>query len=313
MSPLFIIIGVGIVIGLVTVLIGFFGRPAGQDLVDDRVGVATERKEVRPKNEQRTLTSAVNRAIAGRGLFPNMSTQLARADLKITVGEYVMMCVLFAVIGVLLFVVIQRPYLSPIGILVGAFAPRIYVGSRQSARLKTFDSQLGDGLNLMVNSLRAGYSTLQAMEVISREMPTPISVEFGRVVKEMQLGVPFESAMLNLLRRIPSGDLDLVITAMSVQREVGGNLAEVLDAISFTIRERVRIKGEIKVMTAQGRITGYVITALPFGLGIFIYFVNPDYMNGMFRDPCGWIMLGISVVMIAIGYFVVDKIVSIEV
>ena len=154
------------------------------------------------------------------------------------------------------FIVINRYIFIPVGVIVGFFGPRIYLGMRKSARLKAFDNQLGDALNLIVNSLRAGYSTTQALEVISNEMPSPISDEFGRVVLELQLGVSFDTAMANLLRRMPSPDMDLVITAMSVQREVGGNLAEVLDAISFTIRERVRIKGEIKTLTAQGRITG---------------------------------------------------------
>ena len=165
----------------------------------------------------------------------------------------------------------------------------------------------------MVNSLRAGYSTMQAMEVISNEMPVPISEEFGRVVMELQLGVPFDTAMANLMRRMPSADMDLVITAMSVQREVGGNLAEVLDAISFTIRERVRIKGEIKAMTAQGRITGYVITALPFALAGLIYMMTPDFMGVLFTDPCGYVLIIVSIIMIGLGYFVINKIVSIEV
>jgi tight adherence protein B len=165
----------------------------------------------------------------------------------------------------------------------------------------------------MVNSLRAGYSTMQAMEVISNEMPAPISEEFTRVVMELQLGVSFDTAMANLMRRVPSGDMDLVVTAMSVQREVGGNLAEVLDAISFTIRERVRIKGEIKTLTAQGRMTGYVVTGLPFALGGFIYAVNPEFMGVLFTETCGIIMLVISLFLIGLGYFVINKIVDIEV
>jgi tight adherence protein B len=119
--------------------------------------------------------------------------------------------------------------------------------------------------------------------------------------------------MSNLLRRMPSPDMDLVITAMSVQREVGGNLAEVLDAITFTIRERVRIKGEIKVLTAQGRITGYVITGLPFILSGVIYMVNPEFMSGMFEDPCGWAMLGVALFLLVIGYISVSKITNIEI
>lgn len=304
------------VVAIIVLIIGLSGRPAGQELVDERVGGKPQKKK-KEKAEAEARTSpigaAVDRAIAGRGFAQNMSTQLARADMKVTVGEFIVFSLTLSMLAGVVFYALKRPILIPVGIVGGLFAPRLYVGSRQGQRLKAFNNQLGDALNLMVNSLRAGYSTMQAMEVISKEMPAPISVEFGRVVLEMQLGVPFDNAMANLMRRVPSADLDLVITAMSVQREVGGNLAEVLDSISFTIRERVRIKGEIKVLTAQGQITGYVITALPFALGGFIYIVNPDYMGGMLSDPCGWIMLGVALVMIVIGFVVVRKIVNIEV
>jgi tight adherence protein B len=137
------------------------------------------------------------------------------------------------------------------GFVLGAFLPRIYINIQKGKRLVRFNNQLADMLNLMVNGLRAGYSTMQAMEAVSKELPAPISEEFRRVVQEMQLGVTMEQALDNLLRRIPSLDLDLVITAMNVQREVGGNLAEILATISHTIRERVRVKGEIRVLTAQ--------------------------------------------------------------
>lgn len=315
MSPILIIIGVVVVLAVILLVVGLSGRPAGQELVEERLGEPEKKRPPKEKKGKResVVGAAVDRAVAGRGFAQNLATQLARANLKWTVGEFIVMTVVLAMGAGLLFFVIKRIVLVPIGVIGGFFLPRIYLAQRMNKRLKEFNDQLGDALNLMVNSLRAGYSTLQAMEVISDEMPAPISEEFGRVVLEMQLGVPFDTAMANLMRRVPSPDMDLVVTAMSVQREVGGNLAEVLDAISFTIRERIRIKGEIKVMTSQGRMTGYVITLLPFALGVFIYMVNPEFMGQMFTDPCGWIMIGISVVMIGAGYFVINKIVSIEV
>jgi tight adherence protein B len=130
-----------------------------------------------------------------------------------------------------------------IGAIAGAVGPGMYVKSQQKKRLQKFNDQLSDMLNLMVNGLRAGYSTMQALEAISKELPAPICDEFRRVIQEMQIGIPMETALDNLLRRIPSEDLDFVVTAINVQREVGGNLSEILDNISFTIRERVRIKG----------------------------------------------------------------------
>jgi tight adherence protein B len=174
-------------------------------------------------------------------------------------------------------------------------------------------------LNLMVNGLRAGYSTMQAMEAVSKELPAPICDEFRRVVQEMQLGVSMQAALENLLRRIPSEDLDLVITAINVQREVGGNLAEILDTISYTIRERVRIKGEIRVLTTQVMYSGRFLSMMPlFVMGI-LYLLNREYMMEYFKPennaniPCGYIALACAATLIMIGYVVMNKIGDIEV
>lgn len=318
MTFLFIIGGI-VVVAIILLVVGLAGRPAGDALVEERLGKKSRRGKEESEASASTgrredaVSAAVDRAVAGRSFANNLATQLAQANLKWTVGEFLVLTVLLAISLGLLLYVMNRYILIPIGVLAGFFVPRIYLGIRKNKRLKDFNDQLGDALNLMVNSLRAGYSTMQAIEVISKEMPAPISEEFGRVVLELQLGVPFDTAMGNLIRRMPSPDMDLVITAMSVQREVGGNLAEVLDAISFTIRERVRIKGEIKTLTAQGTITGYVITALPFGLAILLYMINPGFMGGLFTDPCGWMMIGIALVLIVVGFVVVRKIVNIEV
>ncbi len=313
-----IVLGVLLMGAIVALLfVALRKRPEGQDLLDDRLGD----REKKPKKKEKETGSrresavgaAVGRAVAGRGFAQNFGTKLAQANMKWTVGEFIALSLAAAAGLAAVAWVLQRPILIPIGFVIGIVIPNIYVGMRKNSRLKSFNDQLGDALNLMVNSLRAGYSTMQAMEVISNEMPVPISEEFGRVVLELQLGISFDTGMVNLLRRVPSADMDLVVTAMNVQREVGGNLAEVLDSISFTIRERVRIKGEIKVMTSQGRITGYLITALPFILTVLIYLINPEFMGQMFKDMCGWIMIGISVLLIGIGYFLINKIVSIEV
>jgi len=175
-------------------------------------------------------------------------------------------------------------------------------------------------LNLMVNGLRAGYSVMQALEAVSRELPAPISDEFRRVVQEMQIGISMEKALENLLRRIPSEDLDFVVTAVNVQREVGGNLAEILDTISFTIRERVRIKGEIRIMTAQVRTSGAVLSLIPVFLGVALWFISPEYIGTFFavspstpQPICGISAVGTIVGMIVAGYFVMQKIADIEV
>jgi tight adherence protein B len=202
------------------------------------------------------------------------------------------------------------------GVLL-SFAPNLYIAYAARKRIKSFNNQLGDGITLMANSLRSGYSFLQSMDLVSREAPTPMSSEFRRVVQEIGLGLSTEEALANLLRRVPSEDLDLLITAVNIQHEVGGNLAQILETIGHTIRERVRIKGEIQVLTAQGRISAYVITGLPIALTIMITLINPDYMAPMFvfgLPPKAWCCLPVAaLVMIIAGFFAIMKIVDIEV
>jgi tight adherence protein B len=213
------------------------------------------------------------------------------------------------------------------GLILGFFFPKFFVKMKQRQRLKAFNNQLGDGITLMANGLRAGYSLLQAMDACGREMPAPMSIEFSRVVREIGLGVDNERAFNNLLRRVPSDDLDLMITAISVQQEVGGNLAEILEIIGFVIRERVRIKGEIQVLTAQGQLSGYVISFLPIALGLILYAMNPEYIGRMFQSceargltadqacsqPCGWIMIGVALLGIAAGFYAIQRVIDIEV
>jgi len=192
----------------------------------------------------------------------------------------------------------------------------MYLKSQQNKRLIKFDQQLPDMLNLMVNGLRAGFSTMQAMEAVSKELPPPISDEFRRVIQEMQLGVSMEKALENLLIRIPSDDLDLTITAINVQREVGGNLAEILDSISYTIRERIRIKGEIRVLTTQVMYSGRFLSMLPlFVIGI-LYVLNREYIMEFFEPEsgiCGIIALVVAGLLIIAGYFAMNKLGDIEV
>jgi tight adherence protein B len=166
---------------------------------------------------------------------------------------------------------------------------------------------------LLANSLRSGFGIVQSMETVADQLPNPIAAEFHRVTQEIGLGLHYEEALNNMLRRVPSEDLDLMITAINIQGKVGGNLAEILDIIGHTIRERVRIKGEIRVLTAQQMISGYILIALPVLLSLVLYLINETYVGRMFTDPCGWIMIGTGVIMIVTGFLIIRKIVNIEV
>jgi tight adherence protein B len=195
--------------------------------------------------------------------------------------------------------------------MLGYLAPQVYLDLRIRKRGKAFDAQLGDALILAANSLRTGYSFLQAVEMVSREMRPPLSTEFARMLREMNLGVTTEDAMRNMTKRVDSSDLDLALTAVLIQRQVGGNLAEVLDGIAATIRERFKLKGDIKTLTAQGRVSGLIISFLPIALAVVIFLMNPPYIN-VVRAPLGRMMLVSSAVGMVAGFIWVRRIVNID-
>jgi tight adherence protein B len=244
--------------------------------------------------------------------------KLAQADLKLTLFEFMLAKVFMLSVGIMVGLYlgrggpVQQVVFGLAGIVVGYFSPDWYVKFRFAKRMHDFNNQLGDTISLLANSLRSGYSMLQSMELVAREAADPIGTEFRRVVREVGLGLSIQDALNNLHRRLPSDDLDLLITAINIQYEVGGNLAQILDTISHTIRERVRIKGEIGVLTAQGRVSGYIISALPLVLGIMITIINPTYMNTMWAFP--WIVMPVcGGIMVGAGFLVIRKIVNIEV
>jgi len=288
-------------------------------MVEERLGRYVEDEKIIARGAQAApVTDWLNRRVERSDWGTNVSKELARADIKLKPGEYIGVMVIVAVLlgAVSWYIGGKFIIIGVLGAVIGLFIPRIYVRREQKRRLIRFNEQLGDMLNLMVNGLRAGYSTMQAMEAVSKELPSPISDEFRRVVQEIALGLPMEKALDNLLRRIPSEDLDLIITAINVQREVGGNLAEILETISFTIRERVRIKGEIRVLTAQVMISGKILSFMPVAVILIIWVLNRDYMMEFFKPDagiCGYLALGVGATMTMIGYFAMNKIADIEV
>jgi len=317
MNPI-ILLGGGIIVLLLLIIGVVVSITSERSLVEERLGRFLEDERPEPEGEGggSIITEWLNRRVARSSGGDRIAQELARADLKFKVAEYYALVFISTVLTAFVAWLIQPLIVSAIiGAVIGFFIPRFYVKRQQTVRLNKFNDQLSDMLNLMVNGLRAGYSTMQALEAISRELPAPISDEFHRVVQEMQIGIPMEKALDNLLRRIPSEDLDFVITAINVQREVGGNLSEILDNISFTIRERVRIKGEIRVMTAQVRTSATVLSLIPVFLTLALWFISPEYIASFFdRGPlCGWIAVVTIVGMIVAGYFVMMRIADIEV
>jgi tight adherence protein B len=322
MDPFLLIIFAGGGIALLLLIIGVvITATSERSMVEERLGRYL-REDAPAKSGSGERASPVgdwlNTRLEKSSWGGNLSRDLARADLKLKPGEYLSIMVILSVglafIGWYVFG--KSIIFAIIGAFVGTLIPRFYVRRQQSQRLIRFNDQLADMLNLMVNGLRAGYSTMQAMEAVSREMPPPISDEFRRVVQEMQLGLPMERSLDNLLRRIPSDDLDLVVAAMNVQREVGGNLAEILDTISHTIRERVRIKGEIRVLTSQVMYSGRFLAMMPILISFALFALNKPYMMQFFNPETRLIgipMLAVGALMIMAGYFVMNKIATIDV
>ena len=322
MNPV-ILLGGGILLLVLLIVGAVITVISDRSLVEERLGQFLEDDKPRVEESSRgaVVSEWLNRRVAKSSWGDRVARELARADLKFKVSEYyALIFISVAALGAIGFL-LQPIWISAvIGGVIGFFLPRLYVKRQQTQRLYKFNDQLSDMLNLMVNGLRAGYSTMQAMEAVSRELPAPISDEFRRLVQEIQIGIPQEKALDNMLRRIPSDDLDFVITAINVQREVGGNLSEILDTISFTIRERVRIKGEIRVLTASMRTSGTVLSLIPVFLSVALWFVSPDYLAGFFDDRggipqplCGIVAVAVIVGMIALGYFIMMKIADIEV
>ncbi len=314
---LILLIGGGVILLLLVIGV-IVSITSERSLVEEHLGrfLEDEKRESEEEKGGGVVTEWLNRRVTKSSWGDRVSRELARADLKFKVAEYFALIFISTVaVGVIGYLLQPNIVSLIIGAVIGFFLPGFYVKRQQGVRLQKFNDQLGDMLNLMVNGLRAGYSTMQAMEAVSKELPVPICDEFHRVVQEMQIGISMEKALENLLRRIPSEDLDFVVTAINVQREVGGNLSEILDTISFTIRERVRIKGEIRTMTAQVRTSGIVLALIPVFLTIALWFISPEYIASFFsRGPvCGWIAVGTIVGMIGLGYFIMMKIADIEV
>ncbi len=278
------------------------------------IAPATTVQEAAPAVEEPSqLTRAIDRLLTQREFGKNWRNALSKADLKITVAEYLAIHVISTLGFFAAATLLWGLVLGIVGGVVGFFAPRIYVSRKQRQRLIRFEEQLPDTIGLWVNSLRSGYSVLQAMEAIAKECPEPTATEFRRVVQEVQLGISMEDALDHMLKRLDSEDLDLIVTAVNIQREVGGNLAEILDVIGHTIRERIKLKGEIRVLTSQGRYTGWLISGLPIVLALFLMAINPNYMGGLFENRmCGWPLIGIGLGLIGMGTAAIQRIVDIQ-
>ena len=324
----FVIAGLAAMAVLV-IAIGIAMSAGGGGVASRLERYASSKPESTTDNEESgsAVVAGISRVMERQDRGARLSTDLARADLKLRPAEFVLIWlatpfVLTAMVFVagFIFPAFQHPVALAIFFVFGIFLPRLFLRFRQRRRLKLFAGQLPDTITLLANSLRAGSSFLQGIELVTREARPPISEEFERVVREMQLGMALQPALENLVRRVASEDLELMVTAINIQSQVGGNLATVLDSIAFTIRERVRIQGEIQTLTAMQKYSGYVITALPVGMAGILFMISPTYILPMFERPpealglpLGMIFFAIGLISMGLGYMLIRRIVDIKV
>jgi tight adherence protein B len=282
--------------------------------------LATDRQEDREalinlrKNELFSTIPWLNRRLNQLELAPRLQALLYQADLKWSTGGLLAGCGLcFAVPAYLAYLRLDSVLMAlPVGLLMGS-APFLFVLYKRNKRLNLFQKGLPEALDLMVSALRAGHSLVAAIGSVARECADPIGCEFRACFEEQNYGLELKTALDNLINRVPLQDLRIFATAIMIQKESGGNLAEVLDKTAHVIRERFRLKRQVGVHTAQGRMTGWVLTLLPVILGIALYFVNPEMMSILWKNPLGIKLLWSASIMIVIGGLIIRHIVNMDV
>jgi tight adherence protein B len=297
---------------------GDFGKTKAEDRLDILAGLKTPELESRGllkeeaiKEGVQGISGAVNRFAARMGNVRNLFVQ---ADSPISVNTFIGISAGSALMGMVGAIIVHSPLpLYPIiALLFGTF-PLGWLLWRRRARFKKFAKQLPDALELVGRALRSGHSLASGMSVVVQEMPAPISTEFANVYEAQNLGIPIEQAMKDMLRRMPNLDLKFFVTSVVIQRQTGGDLAEILDKISHIIRERFKILGQVQALTGEGRISGVVLMALPIALFFVVYHLNPQYVMLLFTDPLGRKMIAVAAVLQVMGAISIKKIVNIKV
>ena len=245
--------------------------------------------------------------------FFNLTKVFEQADCNIKPSALFGISLALGLLGVALSIWLVNLYVLPLGAIMFFSLPWLWLYMKRANRLKAFAAQLSDAMELIARALRAGHSLAAGMHVVAEEMPAPISKEFGRVYEEQNLGIPLEEALKSMCDRVPNLDLKFFVTSVAIQRQTGGDLAEILDRIGHVIRERFKILGQVKALTAEGRLSGVVLIALPIGLFMMMLWMKPDYIELLWKDPLGVKMSIAAIVLMLLGSYAIKKIVDIKV
>lgn len=265
------------------------------------------------KKSFKKLTQGISKLFIARSYTENVQLQLISAGIPLKAEEFLTLrLALISLVPVILYLISENLWLAIIALLIGGMAPQLYINYKKDTRMQLLNHQLGDALVIMSNAMRSGFGFQQAMDTVRREMPSPIATEFTWALKEMNLGFSTEEALLNLSNRVKSEDMDMVITGIIIQRQVGGNLAEILDNISSTIRDRSNVKKQIRILTAQGRLSGLVIGLLPVFLVAIMLVINPGYFDPLTKDITGIVIIVTSIILELIGIMIIKKITDID-
>jgi tight adherence protein B len=324
MEPLALLVALAVMAAVTLVVIGISQmRGSRQGVLSRRLEYLTKGERPRPSGGgDKSLLRAADHGrlgplagiLGGSRQVESSALALERAGIPLRVGEYMTLRVAMALVLLLVMFLVMPNWLIALPAApIGYFLPRWYVSRRRRQRQARINGQLEEMLTLVANSLKSGYGLLQSFEYASRQISPPLASELKRMLQEANLGAGAEAAIEALADRIASPDMEMVVTAIAIQRTVGGNLAQTLDNVAYTMRERDRIRGEIKTLTAQQRMTGVVIGALPIFVGVIMFAMNPDYMRPLFTEPAGQILLLVAVGMEAAGVFLIRSMMSFEV
>jgi tight adherence protein B len=308
-------VAVSAVVGLVAFVLRDYGNTGVSDRLDTLVGkghkadpTADIFKKSAFENDKKSLLELLTPN------FPSLHRIFEQADCHIKASSIFGIGLLLAALGTTGSWLAHVPwFFAPLVGLVFFFIPWLWVLNKRRVRLKKFAAQLPDALELVARALRAGHSLSAGMHVVAEEMPAPVAEEFGRVYEEQNLGIPIEDSMRNICDRVPNLDLRFFVTSVAIQRQTGGDLAEILDKIGHVIRERYRILGQVKALTAEGRLSGVVLIALPFVLFLVMLHIKPDYVAVLWTEPLGIKMSVFGLIMQILGALVIKKIVNIKV
>jgi tight adherence protein B len=284
-----------------------------ETLVTVAPGITDDVLDLR-KKEMLSSIPWLDRWLVQLDIMPRLRLLLYQADLKWTAGTLLLLTL--ACFGLTAYAVYWRTGVWPLGIMAGGVAatgPFLYVLSKRSQRFATFERLLPDALDLMVGALRAGHSLTSTIAMVGKEMTEPVAGEFRKCFDEQQFGMEIRTAMLNLVARVPIQPVRIIATAILIQKESGGNLAEVLDKAAYVIRERFKLRRQIQVHTAQGRLTGWILALLPVGLGFLLYLLKPEHFSLLWKRSAGIKMMYTAGIMTTIGALIIRKIVRIRV